>query len=358
MRPLYVGFIVLALLIKVRLLCDLAKRCGPSRDKNKSTADSKSSHGLSSQMRCFKVSKFHLGLETQKRFPTMKPSIIPFIRTKNASWKTLFSHNSDDLKDIEFVSIHYGRFGPSTNNRLLFFNGLFLIPFITSLVMLFLQDIFSAYSRDISNAFTGVDFKFGVFFFAFRVDDVDFQPGLLTYGTDWTLMSYHSYCRFVQFSTRVSTGDMIDRNFFCKQNIWSLVEICSGLAVACGVIFVILLFDNILVWQGHSHWFNPTKNSDTSVRKVRRFFKIGLMVAIFGHFVFQVIALSLMTYTLKASLIVIPHGVAPYFGFYGGWASVVLDVVFLAFFNYSDQLVFFHVAAAEIHQTRHKHSNI
>ncbi|KAJ3307228.1 hypothetical protein HDV03_001713 [Kappamyces sp. JEL0829] len=267
-------------------------------------------------------------------------------RTHNpkASWTSIFRRQPDSPRDIEYVSIHYP--------RLFFFNLVFLVPFAVSVLLLFLQDVFVTFTRDYSLQMVGFDFKIGVFSFAYQIDDIDYHDGTTPYRQYWTVQSYSSFCSSVPFQTQFSAGDLIDRNFFCTMPYWSMVQYLSCAAVGCGVLFGILLLDNILVWQGYSRWFHPTKRSDKSVRKVRRFFKIGLMLSVLGHFVLQTTALAIVFYVWKNNLITHPSNLRPFVGFFGGAASLPLDLIFLAFFNYSDQLTFFHTPFSEDEASR------
>jgi hypothetical protein len=222
----------------------------------------------------------------------------------------------------------------------------FLIPFVASLLLVFLQNVFVTYSRDIATGFTGFDIKLGIYWFSYKVDDADFVSGKgihLPYTSSSTVLSYGAYCSTVPFQTRYSNGEMIDYEFFCKGITWRTIQYVQGAVILFGVLFIILLIDNVLVWQGYSWWFHPTRNSDASVRRVRKFFKILIQFNVLGHFVLQLIVLYLLYTTFASKLIKQPDGLHLFIGFYGSLASCFWDVVFLVLFTYSDQLIFFHV---------------
>ena len=213
---------------------------------------------------------------------------------------------------------------------------IFLIPFISSIYLVFFQDIFVTFVRDYSTNFIGVYIKIGIYWFSY---DIDFN-GKIPYKS--STMTYWKYCAQAPFKTRFSNGEIIDYEFFCNGSIWKIVQYVQGFAILAGCIFIFGVFDNLLVWQGLSKWYLPAKNPNSSVRKVRKFFKIVIQFTVLIHFILQLIVLYIIYNTYTENLIKQPDGFQLNIGFYGSLASCLLDIIFLAFFTYSDQLIFFH----------------
>ena len=141
-----------------------------------------------------------------------------------------------------------------------------------------------------------LDFKLGIYWFSYRINDLDYR-NTLPYSTDYTKSTYQEYCSKIQFVTRTSNGHLLDRAFFCESNVWTLVQISQGIACLAGLAFMVLLLDNVLVWQGYSKWFHPTRKSDTSVGRVRKLFKSLILLSVGTHFVMQTFALLLIYFT-------------------------------------------------------------
>jgi hypothetical protein len=72
------------------------------------------------------------------------------------------------------------------------------------------------------------------------------------------------------------------------------------------------------------------------------------MLCVLAHFILQGSALLVIVLVIQRKLIVYPSNVYLYIGVYGGVASLVLDLLFLAFFNYSDQFTFFHAPFPDV----------
>lgn len=255
--------------------------------------------------------------------------VIPIVKSERATWSSVFTFNHN--KQTQFVSIHYP--------KLFFYTILFLIPFLTSISLLFVQDIFIAFARDENTRGIGFSFLFKIFSFSFKMNDLDITtPSPYSSTTSYT---YWQYCALPPTTFAFFKEHKVIDDLFCSW-IWHAVQILTITSIFSGLVFIILLIDNILVWSGRSFWFDPRVKSTKSVKHVRRSFKLGMMGCISFHFIAQTMALGICSWILRSG-VKLPSRLTGYFGFYGGWTSVFLDLLFLVLFNYSDKMTFFHV---------------
>ncbi|KAJ3273943.1 hypothetical protein HDV01_003774 [Terramyces sp. JEL0728] len=265
------------------------------------------------------------------------------LHNPNVNWKSIFRSRKIRDHPATQVSIHYP--------RLFFYSLLLSIPLIVSICLVFLQDIYHTNGqRNIASQGAAFDYTFGAFWFSYRFVDLDSTEIIYEYGTDWHTYSYFEYCKSVSFATSMTAGPLIDTNFFCDSKMWRFVQVLQGLACFFGVMFLIVLLDNIKVWSGYSWIFRKLDLSNNKIRIVRRLFKFLININVIGHLVCQTISLYCIFQIKQQEMITFPQIQSFYFGTYFAALTVVIDVVFILLFSIFDKLLFFHQPYPEDHE--------
>ncbi|KAI8895778.1 hypothetical protein BC833DRAFT_567194 [Globomyces pollinis-pini] len=251
------------------------------------------------------------------------------------SWKTTFTHKT--ISPQTKLSIHYP--------RLIFYHILFSIPFLISVCLLFLQDIYHVISyHSIQTLNSAFDYNFGTFFFSYRL--VESPENLKSiesiYSTDWTTQSYFTYCRQINFQTRFSDGPLIDLDFFCNSYNWTTVQMFQTGAVICGILYTIILLDNIRVWNGYSILFKKLDMGHKAYDRLRRVFKVFIWLCVAGHLFLQISSILLIFRIKYYQLIQTPQHLLYSYGVFFAFVSMFFDVIFLCLFPFFDKLIFFH----------------
>jgi hypothetical protein len=256
-----------------------------------------------------------------------------FVENKNVSWKTAF-RRPPPTKDGTLVSVHYP--------RLLALNLLFAIPNFTSLLLIFFQDVYRVIdSRSIALAGVKLDLQMGIYWFSYRMSSTDSIDNSNLFPTNYVTDSYHDYCTRVDFLTRTGIGSLFDQSVFCGR-LWTMAQAFQSAAVSFGILFIILVIDNIAVWQNRSWWFFPNQRPVKHVRRLRRLFKGAILCSVFLHWICQTVTLSIVFYLVKWDQIKYPSPLFLYIGFYIPVIVTGLDILFMIAFGFYDKFTFFH----------------